>query len=151
VSFSHGLSDNFYIKIGGEEPVREAAPILEAIRSTSAKIGLELQPLKCGYLFIRDGEEQVAHIRINGSELPQMKMERGVDLLGVPVGTPDAVDHIAQIYLDEILAYADKILSNEGVFAQDALLLLQYCVLTKETHMLRYGDVPPRILRDFDS
>jgi hypothetical protein len=69
------------------------------------------------------------------------------DILGVPVGTPDAVEHIAQIYLDEILA---KILSKERVFAQDALLLLQHCVLTKATHMLRYGAIPSRILAHFD-
>ena len=88
----------------------------------------------------------MAHIKINESEVPQMKMEHGFDIQGVPVGNPDARERIAQIYLDEILAYADKILS-----AQDASLLPQHCVRTKATQMLRYCAVPPHILRDFDS
>ena len=50
--------------------MRDVVPILEAIQSTAAVIGLAMQPLKCGYHFVQDGEERKAHIELHRMELP---------------------------------------------------------------------------------
>ena len=125
-------------------------PIIEAIRSTALKIGMELQPAKCGYLYISDSVGMEADIAINGMHLPQISMDRGFDVLGIPEGNPAAVERLTQIQYEDILAFADKACNKDVVFAQDALLLLQHCVLTKATHMLRYDAIPQHLLRQLD-
>ena len=57
----------------------------------------------------------------------QMLLSKVSDVLGVPVVTPEAVERLAHIHLDEILAFADKALHRELVDAQYGLLLLQFC------------------------
>ena len=100
-----------------DDPLRDVVPILEAIQSTAAMIGLAMQPLKCGHLFVPDWAERQAHIQLHGMEIPQMLLIKGIDMLVVPVGTPKAVERLAHIHLDEIMAIGKKALDHELVYA----------------------------------
>ena len=50
-----------------------------------------------------------------------MLLSKGIDGQGVPVGTPELVERLSHIHLDEIMEFAEKALHRELVYAQDGL------------------------------